>query len=170
MYEDVKLVNAPPSGRWGHYDIAIFKFNGTWYALTSSFSAGTILWRINGPTSREFIYVKTIFEKGHENPTIYPVIDSQGQIMFAASFATDTEFGSRHRIYIFDTDFSIVEKYDIIGYRVWSAGTTFFLDPWYTYINQDQTRERVFSGSDIWPGAYIEVYKLNTNYVYYIEE
>jgi len=169
--ENVVLTNAPPGGQWGHYDIAVFKFKGTWYALTSSFSAGTVLWRLEeGPTSTKFAYVKTIFESGHENPTIYPVVAPNGEVQLMLSVATDVEYGACHKIYILDTDFNPVKDYRLIGYRIWSAGHTFFLDPWYIYINQDQSSSRVFPGVGIWPGAFIEVYKLETNYRYYIEE
>ncbi|MEM1542109.1 MAG: hypothetical protein QW101_03480 [Ignisphaera sp.] len=170
LNENIRLVNAPPGGRWGHYDIAIFKFNGKWYAITSSFTAGTILWEIEDPTSTVFTYVKTIFERGRENPCIYPVTTSNGEIRFMMSLATDTEFGSRHKIYVFDTHFNLLEEYDIITYRVWSAGHPFYLDPWYIYINQDQSPTRTFQNSGIWPGAYIEVYRLKTNYRHHIEE
>ncbi|MEM1527080.1 MAG: hypothetical protein QW775_07235 [Ignisphaera sp.] len=170
LNESITLVNPPPGGVWGHYDIALLKFNGTWYAITSSFTAGTILWKIESPTSTVFTYVKTVFEKGRENPCIYPVVSPTAEIKLMISLATDAEYGSRHKIYVLDKDFNPIEEYDIISYRVWSAGHSFYLDPWYIYINQDQVLERRFTSGDIWPGAYIEVYRLKTNYRYFIEE
>ncbi|MEM1667760.1 MAG: hypothetical protein QXK54_03615 [Ignisphaera sp.] len=105
--------------------LAIFKFNGKWYAITSSFTAGTILWEIEDPTSTVFTYVKTIFEKGRENPCIYPVTTSNGEIRFMMSLATDTEFGSRHKIYVFDTHFNLLEEYDIITIEFGQQDTHF---------------------------------------------
>jgi len=86
------------------------------------------------------------------------------------SLATDTEYGSRYKIYVLDKDFNPIEEYDIISYRVWSADHSFYLDRWYIYINQDQVLERRFTSGDIWLGVYIEVYRLKTNCRYFIEE
>ncbi|MEM0261967.1 MAG: hypothetical protein QXK04_07620 [Ignisphaera sp.] len=163
----VLLIDAPPGGSAGHYDIAIFRFNNTWYAITSSFTGGTILWTMSDPTIPTLTYLKTIFYSDHENPYISPVISPNNKVQFMLSLATTMGW---HRIYILDTEFNPIIYYNMMHYRVWTAGTSFYLDPWYIFIHQDQIPERRFESGDLGPGAYIELYKLLTDYRYFIEE
>jgi len=168
---DVKFINAPLGGSMGHYDITVFKYKGTWYAITSSFTGGTILWRLNDPTSTTFTYVKVIFPGDFENPMIYPVRAPNGDIQFLLSVATAMKGGVQwHRIYILDEGFNPIRYYDLVRPEVYSGGHSFYLDPWYLYIHQDQIPEWRFINWDIGPGAYIRIYKLATDYEYYIEE
>jgi len=167
---NVILNGGPPGGSAGHYDISIFRFNGTWYAITSSFSGGTILWSLDDPTKPVFNYVKTIFESGYENPTIYPVIAPNGEIQFMLSVAADTNNGACHKIFVLDASFNPITGYCLRRYNIWTAGNTFFLDPWYVFVHQDQIAERRLDPTDLGPGAYIEIYKLLTSYRYYIGE
>lgn len=167
VFKGVALINAPPGGSLGHYDISIFEFNGTWYAVTSSYTGGTILWKLpNGPTSPSFIYVKTIFPSGFENPTLYPVRCSGG-IYFLLSAATTIFGGSWHVIVILNRNFSPIAIYPLAKPSVWTAGTTVLLNPWYVFINQGQLPDRLLVSGDLGPGAYAEVYRLKTNCVYY---
>lgn len=167
----VKFINAPLGGSMGHYDITVFKYNGTWYAITSSFTGGTILWKLNDPTSTIFTYVKVIFPGDFENPMVYPVKAPNGGIQFLLSVATAMRGGVQwHRIYILDKEFNPIRYYDLIRPEVYSGGHSFYLDPWYLYVHQDQIPEWRFISWDIGPGAYIRIYKLATDYRYYIEE
>ncbi len=168
---NVKLMGGPSGGNMGHYDIALMKFHGTWYAVTSSFSGGTIVWRLEDPTKTVFTYVKTIFPSGFENPCIYPVVAPNGSIRFMMSVATMMVHGVQyHRIYILDEKFNPIEYYDLTQIKVYSGGQSFYLDPWYIFVNQDQFPERRLVVTDIGPGVYLEIYRLNTPYKYYIEE
>jgi len=170
IVKDVTLINAPPGGSMGHYDISIFQFNKTWHAVTSSFTGGTILWRLEDPTKPVFYYVKTIFPNGFENPMIYPVIDPNGNIRFLLSVATVMVNGVQwHRIYVLDEYFNPIEQYNMVKIDVYSGGHSFYLDPWYIYVHQDQDPSRNFVSGDIGPGIYFRIYRLDTNYRYYAE-
>jgi len=167
---NVVLDGGPPGGILGHYDISIFKFNGTWYAVTSSFTGGTILWKLEDPTKPIFKYVKTIFPNGFENPCIYPVIDQNNRLMFLLSVATAMVSGIQwHRIYVLDESFNPITYYNMIKINVYSGGHSFYLDPWYIYVHQDQFADRRLDPADIGPGVYLEIYKLKTSYKYYVE-
>uniref|UniRef100_A0A7J3QF89 Uncharacterized protein n=1 Tax=Ignisphaera aggregans TaxID=334771 RepID=A0A7J3QF89_9CREN len=121
----------------------MFKFKGTWYAITSSSSAGTILWKLEGsPISTRFTYLRTIFKSGYENFTIYPVVALNREIQLMLSIATDAQYETCRKIYI---EFNSVKDYKSIGYKIWAAGHIFSLDPWYIYINQDQSSARASS-------------------------
>lgn len=168
---NVRLIGGPSGGSMGHYDIAIVKFKGTWYAITSSFTGGTIVWKLEDPTKTTFTYVKTIFPSGFENPWIYPVIGPDGSIRFLLSVATVMVQGVQwHRIYVLDEEFNPITYYDMVQIKEYSGGHSFYLDPWYLYVHQDQFANRRFVGTDIGPGVYLEIYKLMTDYKYYIEE
>lgn len=168
---NVKLINPPLGGSMGHYDITLFKYNGTWYAITSSFTGGTVLWKLDEPTSTTFTYVKIIFPGGFENPMIYPVKAPDGSIQFMLSVATAMVKGVQwHRIYILDDNLNPLKYYNLIQPKVYSGGHSFYLDPWYLYVHQDQLPEWRFISWDIGPGVYLRIYRLITDYRYYIEE
>lgn len=167
---NVILNGGPPGGGAGHYDITIFKFNRTWYAVTSSFTGGTVLWKLEDPTKPIFNYVTTIFSSGYENPTIYPVIAPNGEIQFMLSVAADANNGACHKIFVLNASFNPITGYCLRRYNIWTAGNAFFLDPWYVFVHQDQIAERKLDPTDLGPGAYIEIYKLITSYRYYIGE
>lgn len=174
----VKLISGPPlepqailGGSMGHYDIAVFKYHGTWYAITSSFTGGTVLWKLDDPTSNRFTYMKIIFTGDFENPTIYPVKAPDGNVQFMLSVATAMIGGVQwHRIYILDENFNPIKYYDLVRPEVYSGGHSFYLDPWYLYVHQDQFPEWRFISWDIGPGVYLKIYRLITGYEYYIEE
>ncbi len=146
----------------------MFEFNKTWYAVTSSFTGGTILWKLpNGPTSPTFIYVKTIFPNGFENPTVYPVKCTQ-KVYFLLSAATTTiPGGPWHVVVVLDEDFNPIAIYPMAKPLIWTAGTTILLNPWYVVINQGQLPSMLLVKGDLGPGAYFEFFKIRTNCIYH---
>lgn len=160
--ESVTLNNAPDGGSMGHYDIWLIYVDGQWYAVTSSFTGGTQVWKLSSPVSTTMDFYKEVFPaSSRENVTVYPV--TGGKLLLSIWDKGNNEVAIYRLSKSFDVETKELSKTPAAS--GWNGGVTFVLHPYKRFVVVEHALSPFnLLGHDA--GYDPEIYEMNTDYEY----